>query len=250
MGRHRAERVLLARVCRVMAHRGLVEDVLGHVSVRVDDDTVLLRCRGPRERGLRFTTPDDIRLVGLDGAIREPGGDYAPPNEAPLHLETMRRHPNAGAVLHAHPPAVVIASIAGVALEPIFGSYDIPAARLAASGIPTYPRSVLIRRKDLADEMLASMGEATACVLAGHGLVTVGDDPVQALVRALAVDRLARISLAVIHAGAQPRAIPADDLAELPDLGASLNQESLWRHHLAALAADGWDLDDSDIGDG
>jgi ribulose-5-phosphate 4-epimerase/fuculose-1-phosphate aldolase len=243
MDRHHAERTLLARVCRVMAHRGLVEDVLGHVSQRVDGDAVLLRCRGPQERGLRFTTPDDIRLVGLDGEIREADGGYGPPNEAPLHLETLRRHAGVGSVLHAHPPAVVVASIAGIPFVPIFGSYDIPAARLAASGIPTYPRSVLIRRAELAHEMLASLGESTACVLAGHGVVTVGDDAVHSLLRALAVDRLARISLGVVQAGAQPTAIPATDLAELPDLGAGFNQDSLWRHHLAALAADGWDLD-------
>ena len=37
---------------------------------------------------------------------------------------------------------------------PLFGSYDIPAARLAAGGIPVYPRSVLLRRAELAVEML------------------------------------------------------------------------------------------------
>jgi hypothetical protein len=32
------------------------------------------------------------------------------------------------------------------------------------------------------------------------------------------------------------------DMAELPDLGPAFNRDVLWRHHLAALAADGWDL--------
>src|SRR5262245_10372685 len=60
------EQVAMARACRIMAQRGLVEDVLGHVSLRVAADRVLLRCRGPREQGLRFTVPEDIRLVALD----------------------------------------------------------------------------------------------------------------------------------------------------------------------------------------
>ena len=54
------ERMLVANACRVLAVRGLVDDILGHVSLRVDDDTVLIRARGPQERGLRFTTADDI----------------------------------------------------------------------------------------------------------------------------------------------------------------------------------------------
>ena len=44
-----AARVALARACRVMAHRGLVDDVLGHVSLRVDERRLLVRCRGPKD---------------------------------------------------------------------------------------------------------------------------------------------------------------------------------------------------------
>ena len=35
------ERCDLAVACRVLAHRGLVEDVLGHISLRVDDRRVV-----------------------------------------------------------------------------------------------------------------------------------------------------------------------------------------------------------------
>ena len=63
------ERMLVANACRVLAVRGLVDDILGHVSLRVDDDTVLIRARGPQERGLRFTTADDILAVPLEGSF-------------------------------------------------------------------------------------------------------------------------------------------------------------------------------------
>jgi 3,4-dihydroxyphthalate decarboxylase len=242
-------RVTVARACRVLAHRGLVEDVLGHVSLRVAPDRVLLRCRGPHERGLRFTTPADIRAVDLDGRILD-GGDhdgYSPPSEAPIHLETLRQRPGVDAVVHAHPPAVITAALADLPLLPIFGSYDIPAARLAADGIPEYPRSVLIRRAELAHEMLTAMGDRPVCVLRGHGLVATGASVEEAVLRALAVDRLSRTALAVVGAGGTPRPIPDSDLAELPDLGAGLNERTLWRFHLAALAADGWDLSPDEL---
>ena len=45
----------LATACRILAHAGLIEDVLGHVSVRVDDDTLLVRCRDRRSAGSLFT---------------------------------------------------------------------------------------------------------------------------------------------------------------------------------------------------
>ena len=188
------QRVAVARACRVMARNGLVEDVLGHVSLRLAPGRVLLRCRGPAERGLRFTVPADIRLVDLDGRITDGGDDlgYAPPSEAPIHLEAMRRHAAAGAVVHAHPPDVVVAGLAGLPLVPLFGSYDIPAARLAAGGIPVYPRAVLLRRAELAAEMLDVMGDRPVCLLRGHGLVAIGHGVEEAVLRAVAVDRLCR----------------------------------------------------------
>ena len=46
------QRATVATACRILALHGLVSGVLGHVSVRVGEDRLLVRCRGPRERGL------------------------------------------------------------------------------------------------------------------------------------------------------------------------------------------------------
>ena len=58
---------LIAQACRVLAHQGLAEDILGHVSLRDGADALYVRSRGPNERGLLFTDPGDVKLVGLDG---------------------------------------------------------------------------------------------------------------------------------------------------------------------------------------
>lgn len=225
------EQVALA--CRVLAATGLVEHVLGHVSVRVDAVRLLVRCRGPAERGLAYTTAEDVRLVNLDGCGET--GAWSLPNELPIHTELLRQRPQCTAVVHCHPPAVVAASVAGLPWHPIVGAYDIPAARLAADGIPVWPRSVLIRRRDLAEDMARTMGDRPVVVLRGHGLVTVANgEPVTAVaaavVRAVAVDSLARMMLAVASTGAPLLPITGDDLAELPDLGPAFNVDTLWRH--------------------
>jgi ribulose-5-phosphate 4-epimerase/fuculose-1-phosphate aldolase len=224
----------IARACRILALQGLAEDVLGHVSVRAGPDQLLVRCRGPEERGLLFTTPADVHLVPLDGPAELPGG-YQVPSELPIHAEVLRHRADVQAVIHAHAPFVVMADLAGLRLLPIIGSYNIPAMRLAQRGIPVYPRAVLIRRSELAAEMLAAMQDAPVCVLRGHGVTTTGGTVAEAVLRALSLESLARITLGVAQAGGEPEVLPPGDIAELPDLGATLNEEHLWRYHLARL---------------
>jgi ribulose-5-phosphate 4-epimerase/fuculose-1-phosphate aldolase len=125
----------IARACRILALQGLAEDVLGHVSVRVGADELLVRCRGPQERGLLFTTPADVHLVPLDGPADLPGG-YVVPSELPIHAAVLRRRPDVQAVAHAHAPSVIMADLAGLTLRPVIGAYNIPAMRLALDGIP------------------------------------------------------------------------------------------------------------------
>jgi 3,4-dihydroxyphthalate decarboxylase len=219
----------IAVACRILANAGLVADVLGHVSVRTGPRTLLVRCRGPRELGLLHTTPGDVHEVDFDGHTAHP--DYRPPQELPIHVRSMERRPDAVAVVHAHPPAVVAADLGALPFVPLIGAYNIPAARLAADGIPVYRRGVLIRRAELADEMLDAMGDRPVCVLRGHGLTTLGTSVEQAVVRALAVDELARMLVRVAQLGAVPTPLPAEDLSELPDLGSAFNEDLIWRHH-------------------
>jgi ribulose-5-phosphate 4-epimerase/fuculose-1-phosphate aldolase len=228
----------VAVACRILGARGLAEDVLGHVSVRVGRDRVLVRCRGPRERGLTFTTPEDVRVVDFDGEGDLEGG-YAAPNELPIHTELLRRRHDMSVVVHAHPPAVVVTGLADIELRPVFGAYNMPAARMALDVVPVFRRSVLIRRAELAQEMLAAMGSSTVCVLRGHGVTTCGESIEQAVVRALNLDVLARINLDLARVGAKPDVLPPEDVAELPDLGGNFNDINVWRFHVNRLEQEG-----------
>ena len=236
----------VARACRIIAHEGLAENVLGHVSVRVAADRFLIRCRGPHERGLLFTESADVHEVVLSGrnGVDTAGvaDGWSVPSELPIHSEILRHRPAASAVVHAHPRAVVAAGLAGIDLLPIFGAYNIPAARMAAIGIPVYPRSVLIRTPALGRAVINSMGDAYACTLHGHGVIAVGASITEAVLRALDIDALARMSLAVVGVGGELRPIPAADLAELPDLGRGFNDDARWRHLTARLGHAGLDL--------
>lgn len=236
-------RLLIAQACRVLAARGLAEDVLGHVSCRTGPRTMLVRCRGPLEEGLLFSRADDVHEVDLEGLSMEGDlGGWAVPNELPIHAEVLRARDEVDAVVHCHPPSVLLAGIEGVELRPIVGAYNIPAARLATDGVPVYPRSVLVHRPDLGREVAAALGVAAVLVLRGHGIVTVGSGPravEQAVGRALALDVLARVNIESHRLGGRARPLSAEDVPELPDLGGAFNDVMLFRHHLARLRHEG-----------
>lgn len=232
-------RTTVAQACRILAMEGLVEGVLGHVSVRTGEDRMLIRCRGAAENGLMFTTEHDVRPARLDGSLVGADEGYAVPNELPIHGELLRTRPEVNAVVHAHPPAVLLCGVAGLELRPVFGSYNIPAMRMALDGVPVYPRSVLIRRPDLAHEMIAAMGDRPVCVLRGHGITVTGASVEEAVVRALNLNALAAVTLELARLGARPEPIPAEDVAELPDLGAAFNDLAVWRHYVAKARSRG-----------
>lgn len=237
---HAGERESIALACRVLAHRGLADGILGHISLRMGENSLLVRCRGPQERGLAFTEASDIRLVDLDGnpaAEGELEGGYSAPNELPLHTELLRQRPDINAVVHAHPPRVVAADLAGLGVRPIVGAFDIPGTRLAAGGVPVYHRGVLVRNRQLATEMLHAMGDRPVVLLRGHGLTSAAETVEQAVLQAISVDILAGLSLQVTAAGGTLKDLPDSDMAELPDLGGSFNTQTAWRHELARMNA-------------
>ena len=231
------QRALVAQGCRVAASRGLVDGILGHLSLRIDDDRLLLRCRTDTDTGVAFTRPTDIRLIKFDGSAGADGelDGYRVPNELPIHVETMLADVEHRAVAHLHPPAVVAADLAGIQIRPIYGAYDIPGAWLARGGVPVYERAVLIRNSALGKEMVAAMRGRPVVICRGHGITSAAATVQQAMMQAISVDALARMSLRVRSIGGTLRDIDDADWDDLPDLGTAFTADAAWRHEIARL---------------
>jgi ribulose-5-phosphate 4-epimerase/fuculose-1-phosphate aldolase len=239
-------RVAVASACRVLANEGLVSDILGHVSLRVEGDRALVRARRPSDQGLLLSEPTDIVLVDLDGEPAEDLGDHSLPQELPIHTEVLRRRADVGAVVHAHPPEVVAVSIASLPLEPVFGAYNIPAMRMAERGVPTYHYYGLIRSARRATEMVDCLGDGRVVVLQGHGLTAVGPTLAGAVMSALNLNRLAAMTRMVAGMGAAAPPVPVEDREELPDLGSAFHDEASWRAYVARLVPAGLAVGDGD----
>lgn len=234
---HSAERALVAAACRVGATRGLVDGILGHISLRIDEDHLLIRCRSDDDDGVAFTRASDIRLIRFDGTAGGPGelDGYRVPNELPLHVEPLLANPEHRAVAHFHPTEVVAADLAGIAIRPIYGAYDIPGAWLARGGVPVYERAVLVRSTRLGRELVAAMGDRPVVICRGHGIVSAAGTVQQAVLQAISVNEIARMALKIVSAGATLKDIGDADWADLPDLGPAFTADAAWRHEVARL---------------
>lgn len=226
----------VATACRILEAKGLVEGILGHVSARVAEDELVIRCRGgASERGLRFSEAADVWRLTLDGQPIDVPETHTPPKELPIHTELLRARPEFGAVIHAHPPQALLSGLAGLVPRPVIGSYNMPAMRLAMAGIPVYERSVLVSRADLAHEMLAAMGKADVVLMRGHG-ISVGAPTVEhATVLALNLNVLLDVTVKLKLLRADPPDVPPEDVAELPDLGSAFNDALVWQALVAEL---------------
>ena len=228
-------RAEVAAACRVLAHRGLVNGILGHASARISENEIVVRCRTAGERGLAASGPEDVCRVSLDSEPLDLPDGASVPKELAIHTEIMRARPQVGCVIHAHPPQALLAGLAGLSPRPVFGAYNIPAMRLAQEGVPLYGRSVLITRAELARELVAAMGESSICLMVGHGITVAAGTVAEAVVLAVNLDELLWVTVELARLGVEPPALSEADLAELPDLGAQFNYEMAWQALLAEL---------------
>ena len=88
---------------------------------------------------MRYTTVDEVVEVDLDGKLTKSRDDgLEVPNEVFIHTAVYRARPAVQSVVHVHPPTVVLFTICGKPLLPIYGAYDPSGAQLALAGIPTF----------------------------------------------------------------------------------------------------------------
>jgi ribulose-5-phosphate 4-epimerase/fuculose-1-phosphate aldolase len=71
----------------------------------------------------------------------------------------------------------------------------------------------------------------------GHGITSAAETVPRAVLQAISLDALARMSLRVLSSGGTLRDIGDADWDELPDLGPSFTTEAAWRHEVARLGA-------------
>ncbi len=209
-------RARVAKACRVLGKMELSRALRGHISARIPKtERIFIRARGPAESGVRYTAEDEVVEIDLEGrpAAGVPKG-LRLPSELHIHTEILRARPEVNAVVHMHPPTVVLFTVTGTPLLPIYGAYDPYGLSIALENPPTFEKSVLINTPELGRELSTAMAKARACLMRGHGITTVGESVEEACVTALSLNELATLNYQARLLG-QPRPIADADVEGL-----------------------------------
>jgi L-fuculose-phosphate aldolase len=169
---------------------GLNKGTAGNLSVRVDEDSLLITPSGVPAEELR---PQDIVLMDFDGTWR---GEKKPSSEWRFHLDIMAGRPDVGAVVHTHAPFCTVLACLDKPIPPfhymvaVAGGSDIRVAPYATFGT-----------EELSRHALAALDGRKACLLSHHGMIAIGPDLSGAIKLAVQVEELAQQYVRILQLG-------------------------------------------------
>lgn len=194
----------LADIGRRVYDRGLVAGTDGNVSARVMGDRLLI---SPSGSCLGMLEPGDFVLI--DHAGRVITGNGRPSSERWMHIAAYAERPDVMAAIHAHPPATIAFTVAGLTPDPCalpevilaFGQVPVTAYATPATAEGAVVVRDLIKRYD-------------ALVLDRHGALTVGKNLRDAFFKLEKLEHGSHVMLMANQMG-QARRLPPEEVAKL-----------------------------------
>lgn len=129
--------------------------------------------------------PEDVVVVDLDGTIVE--GDLVPSSELRFHLALLKHRADITAVVHTHQVYATTIACLNWELPAVhyligFSGNKVPLAKYATYGT-----------QELCDNIIEAIGMYNACLMANHGIVTVGLDIAAAFTVAEELELVSRL---------------------------------------------------------
>ncbi len=168
--------------CLEMNANGINQGTSGNISARFGDRMLI----SPSAIPYADLTPEMIASMPLDGD-GEWEGPAKPSTEWRFHFSLLRERPDAHAVVHAHPTYCTTLAIARKEIPAChymiaaFGGNNVRCAGYATFGT-----------EELSQMAIEAMRDRTACLLANHGMIAIGENLAKAMWRTVELETIAR----------------------------------------------------------
>ncbi|WNG41267.1 class II aldolase [Archangium minus] len=186
---HLAQREAMIATARKMNASGLNQGTSGNLSQRVEGGFLLT------PTGMDYDTlvPEDIVLMRFDGSHE---GRREPSSEWRIHRDILASRPEVGAVLHAH--SMFCTTLACVR-RPI-PAFHYMVTRAGGEDIRCAPYATF-GTEELSRYAVEALEGRKACLLANHGMLTLGADLAGAYKLAVEVETLAAMYWRALQVG-------------------------------------------------
>lgn len=186
---------------------GLVCATDGNLSIRLDENRVLITPSGLRKEDMYMQAPI---LIDMNGdPLHE---DRRPSTEFKIHLEVYRVRPDVRAVIHAHPPRAIAFTLTDTPLETCL----LPEVVVTMGRVPVAPYAAP-STEALPDSIRDLVPKTDVIMMARHGSVTMGATMEEAFSKLERLEKSAEILLYARTAGT-PRRFTPEELVQLQGL--------------------------------
>ncbi|MGI9624352.1 MAG: class II aldolase/adducin family protein [Acidimicrobiales bacterium] len=220
----------IACAARILATDDFALDVAGHITVVRPGDDGSMWCT-PYGLWWREITASDIIVISESGEVIEGKWDVTP--AVFIHTEIHRARPDAPVLIHNHPYYGSLLSTLHVApditdQQACMFDGDIMLFDEYTGGVDDAAGG---------DYLADAIGEATAVILANHGVLLTGETMAQATYRASNFERVCRLNYDAMAAAQKPVLVPPDHRGMLKAAMNSLSVEYYWGGEIRRLVA-------------
>ena len=186
-------RSAIIAACLQMNASGINQGTTGNISMRYQNH-LLITPSGIAYEKLQPESITRLKLQEGDDPLWQ--GPYRPSSEWRFHRDIMLARPEVNAVVHLHPVFCTALAInrrvipACHYMVAAFGGKDVRCADYALFGTA-----------DLSQNVLRALQQRTACLMANHGMIAVGESLEKALWRAVELEALAQQYLHALQLG-------------------------------------------------
>lgn len=177
-----------------------IGDIWGHVGTRLPGN------RGIAVRMFRRAEREKKDwLLHFDYSLKKLSGVGTIPRESVIYTEIFKARPDVNAAVHCHASMCIALSLADRPIDWV----HMQSSRFKG-GTPIFPRPIYILDESEGADLAKCLGDASAVMIKGHGIVTVGETIDEACMGAVYMERTAKImAIAGLHGyqGPTPDAI-------------------------------------------
>lgn len=186
-----------------MLDKGLVAGTWGNISARIPGTSLIAIT--PSGKGYREITSNDIVIVDVTGRIIE--GIFKPSSELPLHLAIYKARADVQAIVHTHSVFASACAVAHQNIPPIIEDL----VQLVGGGVEVADYALPGTDK-LAENIVVSLGEKNAVLMANHGVVGCGQSLTEGMMACELVEKAAQIYIYANQIGGA-KVLSAEDVA-------------------------------------